>query len=106
MKNQPQNRFEIRPLSEKDGGGYLVTFPDLPGCMSDGETIAGAIKNGAEAETAWLEAADKWDKPGPKKLVARLPVSLHHDLTVKAQQEGVSLNTLIVSMLSRKMGGI
>jgi len=21
------------------GGGYLIIFPDLPGCMSDGETI-------------------------------------------------------------------
>ena len=30
--------FEIRPLSEEDGGGFLITFPDLPGCMADGET--------------------------------------------------------------------
>lgn len=28
-----------RPLTEDEGGGYLVEFPDLPGCMSDGETI-------------------------------------------------------------------
>ena len=31
------HRFTVRPLSE--GGGYLIEFPDLPGCMSDGETI-------------------------------------------------------------------
>ena len=30
--------FEIRPLSQEEGGGYLITFPDLPGCMSDGDT--------------------------------------------------------------------
>ena len=35
--------FEIRPLSEEDGGGFLITFPDLPGCMSDGETPEEAI---------------------------------------------------------------
>ncbi len=104
MKKEPINRFEIRQLSHEEGDGYLITFPDLPGCMSDGETIAEAIKNGAEAEAAWLKASEKWDKPGPKKLVARLPLSLHHDLTVKANQEGVSLNTLIVSMLSRELG--
>lgn len=104
MKKQPVNRFEVRPLDVEDGGGYLVTFPDLPGCMADGETIVEAIKNGSEAEAAWLAAVEKWDKPGPKKLVARLPVSLHHDLTIKANQEGVSLNTLIVSMLSRELG--
>ena len=104
MEKQPENRFEVRALSHEEGGGYLVTFPDLPGCMSDGETIAEAIENAAEAEAVWLKAASKWDKPGPKKLVARLPVSLHHDLTVKASQEGVSLNTLIVTMLSRELG--
>jgi antitoxin HicB len=103
MERQPENRFEVRPLSSDEGGGYLVSFPDLPGCMSDGESIAEAIKNAAEAEDAWLKAVEKWDKPSPKKLVARLPVSLHHDLTVKASQEGVSLNTLIVSILSRSL---
>jgi antitoxin HicB len=104
MKQQPVNRFEIRPLSDEEGSGYLITFPDLPGCISDGENIEQAIRNGAEAETAWLKTAGKWDKPGPKKLVTRLPVGLHHDLTEKARQEGVSLNTLIVSVLSKEAG--
>jgi antitoxin HicB len=78
-----------------------MTFPELPGCLADGETIEQAVENGAEAEAAWLKASAQWEKPGPKKLVARLPLSLHHDLTVKARQEGVSLNTLIVSLLNR-----
>ena len=26
----------IEPLSEADGGGFVATVPDLPGCMSDG----------------------------------------------------------------------
>ena len=30
----------VEPLTEEDGGGLLITFPDLPGCMSDGETEA------------------------------------------------------------------
>lgn len=30
--------IEVRPLAEEDGGGFLATFPDLPGCMADGET--------------------------------------------------------------------
>lgn len=28
----------IEPLSQEDGGGYVATVPDLPGCMSGGET--------------------------------------------------------------------
>jgi len=45
-------RFPIRPLVEDKRGGYLIEFPDLPGCMSDegtmGEAIATArTRNGA-----------------------------------------------------------
>jgi antitoxin HicB len=32
-------RFTVRPLSKGEGYGYLVEYPDIPGCMSDGETI-------------------------------------------------------------------
>ena len=31
--------FTIRRLSKAEGGGWLVEFPDLPGCIADGETI-------------------------------------------------------------------
>ena len=54
VENYP---FEISPLSQEDGGGYLITFPDLPGCRSDGETPEEAINNGFDAAQAWLETA-------------------------------------------------
>lgn len=46
--------FFIIPLSEEDGGGYAAIFPDLPGCMSDGETPEEALVNGQDAMKAWL----------------------------------------------------
>jgi predicted RNase H-like HicB family nuclease len=46
-------RFIVRPLPEDAGGGYLTEFPDLPGCMSDGETIEEAITNGIDAMRGW-----------------------------------------------------
>ena len=46
----------ISPLSEEDGGGYMISFPDLPGCMSDGETEAEAIENGRDAFHVWISA--------------------------------------------------
>lgn len=49
--------FEIRPLSKVEGGGYAVTFPDLPGCRSDGETPEQALANGREALADWLAVA-------------------------------------------------
>ena len=47
----------IEPLAKDDGGGYLATVPDLPGCMSDGETPEEALKNVQEAIVSWLELA-------------------------------------------------
>lgn len=49
----------IEPLSAEDGGGFLATVPDLPGCMSDGETQSEAYDNVQDAITCWFEAAQE-----------------------------------------------
>ena len=59
-------RFTVRPLNEDEGGGYLVEFPDLPGCMADGETIDEAITNAQDAMTCWLQAMRDAGRPTPK----------------------------------------
>jgi antitoxin HicB len=45
-RNLDRYQFTVRPLSKEEGGGYLVESPDIPGSMSDGETIEEAVKNG------------------------------------------------------------
>ena len=47
----------VEPLSAEDGGGFIATVPDLPGCMSDGETRQEALANVEDAIRAWIEAA-------------------------------------------------
>lgn len=47
----------VHPLSQDDGGGYGATVPDLPGCMSDGETPEAALANVVDATATWIEAA-------------------------------------------------
>ena len=47
----------VEPLSAEDGGGFVATVPDLPGCMSDGETPQEAFANVEDAIKAWIEAA-------------------------------------------------
>jgi antitoxin HicB len=54
--SETEYRFTIRPMTAEEGGGYLIEFPDLPGCMSDGETIEEALANGAEAKRDWIAA--------------------------------------------------
>ncbi len=47
----------IEPLPAEDGGGFVATVPDLPGCMSDGETPEEALANVRDAVAAWIEEA-------------------------------------------------
>jgi len=47
----------IEPLAPEDGGGFLARVPDLPGCMSDGETPEEALANVRDAIAVWIEAA-------------------------------------------------
>ncbi|MGH6787058.1 MAG: type II toxin-antitoxin system HicB family antitoxin [Novosphingobium sp.] len=56
----------IRPLPEAEGGGFLALAPDLPGCMSDGETPAEALANVYDAIECWIEAAMSLGKPVPE----------------------------------------
>jgi antitoxin HicB len=60
-----EHRFTIRPLTAEEGGGYLIEFPDLPGCISDGETIGKAIANGSEAKRDWIAAMMEAGRPVP-----------------------------------------
>lgn len=55
----------VAPLSAEDGGGFSATVPDLPGCMSDGETPEEAIANVQDAIAAWIEAAQAMGRQVP-----------------------------------------
>ncbi|SJM92800.1 conserved hypothetical protein [Crenothrix polyspora] len=58
----------IEPLPADEGGGFLITLPDLPGCIADGLTESGAIDAGRDAFLCWVSAtADMGDPiPAPK----------------------------------------
>lgn len=98
------------PLPEGEGGGYLATVPELPGCMSDGETRAEAIENAQDAIESWIEASEELGRVVPEpgmssgKWVQRVPKSLHMTLKQVAETEGVSLNAYVTSVLAEKVG--
>jgi antitoxin HicB len=105
----PDYPCEIYPLPE---GGYLVTFPDLPGCIADGSTIPEAVENAHDAVASWILTAREFGDPVPEpgtggesgRFVQRLPKSLHRKLTARARQEGVSLNTLVLDFIAEGIG--
>ena len=50
--------MELKVVLEKQKKGYTVYVPALPGCVSQGETRAEALKNIREAIALYLEADD------------------------------------------------
>ncbi len=66
MDSSSAYKVVIEPLSEAEGGGYLATVPELPGCMSDGATRAEALTNVEDAIATWLFCARKMGTPIPE----------------------------------------
>jgi antitoxin HicB len=58
-------QITLRPLSTAEGGGWLAEVPELPGCMSDGETPQQAVENVMNAIACWIEAAEEDRRPVP-----------------------------------------
>ncbi|HIE00296.1 MAG TPA: type II toxin-antitoxin system HicB family antitoxin [Thiotrichaceae bacterium] len=93
MPDLSQYPFEIRPLSEEEGSGFLITFPDFSECLSDGETIEETIQNGLEALHETIAALESKGfpipKPGTYGQPIQLPISLYRRLLKYAKQEGL-----------------
>jgi predicted RNase H-like HicB family nuclease len=64
----------IEILSDEDGGGFVATVPDLPGCMSDGATREEAARNIADAIAEWVHEATRLGRPIPAPS-ERLPLA-------------------------------
>ena len=99
----------VRPLTTEEGGGFLISFPELSGCISDGETVEEAIINGRDVFACYVTALIDMGRevPAPNsnadvsgKFLVRLPKSLHAQLANRSKREGVSLNTLVVSYVA------
>lgn len=96
-------------------GGFAVEIPDLPGCLSQGDTVEDAYHMIEDAKHAWIEVAleDGLSIPDPSRHLAseysgkfnvRVPRSLHKLLVEKAAEEDVSLNQYILYKLSSAVG--
>ncbi len=103
-----QISYRMEIVEDKQEGGFVVSFPELPGCITCGETIESAIANAMDAKKSWLEAAleqgieiadDLKKYSGQFKL--RIPRSLHKSLAEHSKKEGISMNQYCVYLLSR-----
>ena len=101
-------KLEIVPDTEESG--YIASYPELPGCITCGETIESAVLNARDAKKAWLETAieNNVSINEPEELESysgqfklRIPKSLHKTLAEESRNEGVSMNQYCVYLLSK-----
>jgi antitoxin HicB len=101
--------YPFKVLVDPDGG-YVVTFPDLPGCLTHTDDIAKVGLMAEDVRRLWIETAyeEGHDIPLPSrpeeysgKFVVRIARSLHRALAESAEDEGVSLNSYVASLLAR-----
>ena len=106
----PVTLFEDR---EGEGGNWVATVDALAGCTARGETPQEALDAVSGAMTSWLEAAaqEGREAPEPKsvqshsgRLLLRMPLTLHAELSRVAERENVSLNQFITDVLAGALG--
>lgn len=66
MNNNLKYPITIRSLTKEEGGGYLVEFPDLPGCIADAETIDETLQEAESAMKSWIETAKSFGDAIPE----------------------------------------
>lgn len=89
--------------------GYVAEIEELPGCMTQGDTVNEVMRRIEDARQGWIEAAyeDGQEIPPPRteeehsgKFVVRVPKTLHAQLAEAARRQGVSLNQYVLHLLS------
>ncbi|HIT78202.1 MAG TPA: toxin-antitoxin system HicB family antitoxin [Candidatus Limihabitans stercoravium] len=110
------NNYEIRvtPHLDSEGNTYWTAFyPAVDGCVGGGATVEEAITEASENLKIFLAYLKKEKREVPKpysepqysgKIALRIPKSTHRKVVMLANEEQVSVNTLLISAIERYLG--
>ncbi|MCD8286843.1 MAG: type II toxin-antitoxin system HicB family antitoxin [Clostridia bacterium] len=102
--------YPVQITEDPDEGCFIVSCPDLPGCLTSGETLDEAITNAIAARCRWLAAAYSQGipirEPGTAQpdvacLTLSISRSLHRLLSKRARTAGMTISQYCVDLLSR-----
>lgn len=107
-------RMTLYPIKDVDTIEWVAEIPDLPGCIGCGDTPEEAIAMAKDAQRGWLKNAidnnikipqptNPYDAEYSGKFTLRLPKTMHRDIAIKSEEEQVSINQLIIFMLSKEL---
>ena len=104
--------YKIEIVPDREEGGYAISCPELPGCLTVAESVDEGFRMIEDAKESWISTAleDGIAIPEPMSLndysgqfKLRLPKTLHRRLAEKSREEGVSMNQYCVYLLSGAM---
>jgi predicted RNase H-like HicB family nuclease len=101
-------------LQQDEDRDWIARIKELSGCIAHGSTPVEALENIEDVKSVWIEdALEAGDSvPGPRsqaelpsgKRLQRVPRSLHKKLADLAEEEDVSLNQFVTSILAEAVG--
>jgi antitoxin HicB len=106
-------RYRIVTEWSDEDRAFIARVPAFPGCIAHGATAEKATHEAEHAAKLMLDVLREDRKaPPPEDAVAdfsgqlrlRLPKSLHEEVSRLATAEGVSLNTLLLSLVAEGCG--
>lgn len=101
--------YPFNVVADPDGG-YFISFPDLPGCMTQVQALDEIGSAAEEIRELWIETEydQGADIPLPSapgeysgRFLLRISRSLHRTLATSAEREGISLNQYAATLLAR-----
>ena len=102
--------YKIEIIEDESEGGYVLSIPELKGCLTCAENLEKGIEMIKDAKRQWLIAAIEsgYEIPEPSALEdysgqfkLRIPKTLHKELAEKSKEEGISMNQYCLYLLSR-----
>lgn len=109
------HRYSVKVFWSGEDEAFIAVCPEMKNLSAFGSTREDALRELDVALEAALEVyrQENWSLPAPAgsarysgQFRARLPKNLHRRLAETAEEEGVSLNTLVVDLLSQGVGGL
>ena len=99
-------------IPDPDEGGFVAEVLELPGCLSQGETVEEAYRNLNDAMAGYIAALLDSGQTVPEpigmneysgRLLLRMSRQLHRAATTRAMRDGVSLNRWIGEAMTERL---
>lgn len=104
--------YKLEIIEDKEEGGFVLSYPELPGCITCADSIQEGLKLLEDAKKSWMEAyiESNIEIPEPDNINSysgnfklRIPKSLHKKIADNSKQEGISMNQYCLYLLSKSI---